>query len=67
MVVRTSLPKKALDNAATVGAYKSLARVERAVRSLKTVNIHLRPIFHWTAPRVRAGVFLCMLAYPRRA
>ena len=58
-----SLPKKALDNAATVGAYKSLARVERAFRSLKTVDIHLRPIFHWTAPRVRAHVFLCMLAY----
>src|SRR4249919_2367290 len=62
-VVRTSLPKKALDAAATVGAYKSLARVERAFRSLKTVDIHLRPIFHWTAPRVRAHVFLCMLAY----
>ena len=62
-VVRTSLPKKALDAAATVGAYKSLARVERAFRSLKTVDIHLRPIFHWTAPRVRAHVLLCMLAY----
>jgi transposase len=62
-VVRTNLPQKALDDAATVGAYKSLARVERAFRSLKTVDIHLRPIFHWTAPRVRAHVLLCMLAY----
>ena len=62
-VVRTSLPKKALDDAAAVGSYKSLARVERAFRSLKTVDIHLRPIFHWTAPRVRAHVLLCMLAY----
>jgi transposase len=62
-VVRTNLPNKALDDAATVGAYKSLARVERAFRSLKTVDIHLRPIFHWTAPRVRAHVLLCMLAY----
>jgi hypothetical protein len=62
-VVRTSLAKRVLDDAATVGAYKSLAKVERAFRSLKTVDIHLRPIFHWTAPRVRAHVLLCMLAY----
>jgi transposase len=62
-VVRTNLPKKLLDDAATVGAYKSLARVERAFRALKTVDIHLRPIFHWTTPRVRAHVVLCMLAY----
>ena len=62
-VVRTNLPKKLLDDAATVGAYKSLARVERAFRSLKTVDIHLRPIFYWTTPRVRAHVLLCMLAY----
>ena len=62
-VVRTNLSKKALNDAAAVGAYKSLARVERAFRSLKTVDIHLRPIFHWTAPRVRAHVLLCMLAY----
>ena len=62
-VVRTNLPKKLLDDAATVGAYKSLAQVERAFRSLKTVDIHLRPIFHWTTPRVRAHVLLCMLAY----
>jgi hypothetical protein len=62
-VVRTSLPKKVLDDTAAVGSYKSLAQVERAFRSLKTVDIHLRPIFHWTAPRVRAHVLLCMLAY----
>jgi hypothetical protein len=62
-VVRTNLAKRVLDDAATVGAYKSLAKVERAFRSLKTVDIHLRPIFHWTAPRVRAHVMLCMLAY----
>jgi hypothetical protein len=62
-VVRTNLPAAALDDAATVGAYKSLAQVERAFRSLKTLDIHLRPIFHWSAPRVRAHVLLCMLAY----
>jgi len=62
-VVRTNLAKRVLDDAATVGAYKSLAKVERAFRSLKTLDIHLRPIFHWTAPRVRAHVMLCMLAY----
>jgi hypothetical protein len=47
----------------TVRAYKSLARVERAFRSLKTIDLDLRPVFHWTAPRVRAHVLLCMLAY----
>jgi Transposase DDE domain len=62
-VVRTNVPAKALDDAATVGAYKKLAQVERAFRSLKTLDIHLRPIFHWSTPRVRAHVLLCMLAY----
>ena len=57
------MPKRGLGDAATVGAYKSLAQVEQAFRSLKTVDIHLRPIFHWTAPRVRSHVLLCMLAY----
>src|ERR1700747_2632090 len=62
-VVRTNLAKRVLDDAATVGAYKSLAKVQRAFPSLKTLDIHLRPIFHWTASRVRAHVMLCMLAY----
>ena len=44
-------------------AYKDLARVERAFRCLKTVDLDIRPIRHWTADRVRAHVFLCMLAY----
>ena len=61
-VIRTSLEDKALAADNVVGAYKSLARVERAFRSLKTVDLHLRPIHHWLAPRVRAHVFLCMLA-----
>jgi hypothetical protein len=62
-VVRTSLPAEHSDTAATVRAYKSLSGVEHAFRSLKTVDLELRPVFHWTAPRVRAHVLLCMLAY----
>ncbi len=62
-VIRTSVPAAQLDAAQTVQAYKDLSRVERAFRSLKTVDLEIRPIRHWTAPRVRAHVFLCMLAY----
>src|SRR6202048_846336 len=62
-VVRTNLPVAQSDAAATVRAYKSLSGVEHAFRSLKTVDLELRPVFHWTAPRVRAHVLLCMLAY----
>src|SRR5438270_9918061 len=62
-VVRTSLPAEALDDAATVRSYKSLARVERAFRCIKTVDLQIRPVHHWLADRVRAHVFLCMLAY----
>ena len=43
--------------------YKSLANVERAFRSLKTIDLKVRPIHHRTADRVRAHIFLCMLAY----
>jgi transposase len=62
-VLRTSMPAKHLDAAETVQAYKDLARVERTFRSLKTVDLEIRPIRHWMADRVRAHVFLCMLAY----
>jgi hypothetical protein len=62
-VLRTSLPAGVQTAAETVRAYKSLAQVERAFRSLKTTDLELRPIFHWTAARVRAHVLLCMLAY----
>jgi hypothetical protein len=61
--IRTALPENALDEAGTVTAYKSLAQVERAFRSLKTLDLHIRPLYHWLEPRVRAHVFLCMLAY----
>jgi hypothetical protein len=62
-VVRTSLPATTLDDAATVRSYKSLALVERAFRCNKTVDLQVRPVHHWLAERVRAHVFLCMLAY----
>ena len=62
-VIRTSLSKDKLDANAAVAAYKSLAHVERAFRSMKTVDLNVRPIFHYNEQRVRAHVFLCMLAY----
>ena len=62
-VIRTSLPASELDGPGTVRAYKRLSSVERAFRSLKTVDLKVRPVFHRTEPRVRAHVFLCMLAY----
>ena len=62
-MLRTGLPAAQIDPAAIVRTYKSLAQVERAFRCLKTVDLELRPMFHWTAPRVRAHVLLCMLAY----
>jgi hypothetical protein len=74
-VIRTSLPKDAMTAADAVSAYKSLSQVERAFRrdacliaaskrrSLKTVDLEIRPIHHWLSDRVRAHVFLCMLSY----
>jgi transposase len=62
-VLRTNVPADSLGAADAVRAYKGLAHVERAFRSLKTVDLELRPVFHWTTPRVRAHVLLCMLAY----
>jgi hypothetical protein len=62
-VIRTSVPAQHLDATAAVAAYKSLAQVERAFRSIKTVDLQVRPVFHYSVPRVRAHVFLCLLAY----
>ena len=62
-VLRTSVPAATLDAEATVLAYKSLTQVERAFRSLKTVALEVRPVHHRRAGRVRAHVFLCLLAY----
>lgn len=62
-VIRTNLPTAQMDSAETVRRYKSLAEVERAFRSLKTLDLKIRPIHHRTADRVRGHILLCMLAY----
>jgi hypothetical protein len=62
-VVRTSLPAAKLGAEQAVTAYKSLALVERAFRTLKGVDMQVRPIYHWLSTRVKAHLFLCMLAY----
>jgi transposase len=62
-VIRTNVNAQGLDAPGVVRAYKGLAQVERAFRSLKSVDLHIRPIFHHKSERVRAHVFLCMLAY----
>ena len=62
-VIRTSLPPETSSSEETVRHYKSLATVERAFRSLKSVDLKVRPIHHRSPERVRAHVFLCMLAY----
>jgi transposase len=62
-VIRASVAETALDAAETVQAYKALSEVERAFRSYKTVDLRVRPIYHYLADRVRAHVLLCMLAY----
>ena len=62
-VIRTNLQEETLGDSDVVRAYKSLARVERAFRSLKTVMLKVRPIFHWRERRVRAHLFVCLLAY----
>jgi len=61
-VIRTSVPADTLDPAAAVTAYKRLAHVERDFRSLKTIDLQLRPIHHRLEDRVRAHVLICMLA-----
>jgi hypothetical protein len=62
-VIRTSVPADALDAEQTVRAYKGLSKAERAFRSFKTIDLKVRPIHHRLGDRVRAHVFLCMLAY----
>jgi len=62
-VIRTSVSAERMDARETVKTYKNLSRVEQAFRSLKSVDLHIRPIYHHLDDRVRAHIFLCMLAY----
>jgi hypothetical protein len=62
-ILRTSLPDTASPSDDVVRSYKQLSRVERAFRTLKGVDLQIRPIFHYVEKRVRAHIFLSMLAY----
>ena len=62
-VIRTSLDKERISDEDAVRSYKQLTYVERAFRSMKTMDLQVRPIHHRLEGRVRAHIFLCMLAY----
>ncbi|MDJ0861499.1 MAG: IS1634 family transposase [Gammaproteobacteria bacterium] len=62
-VIRTSEPEERLSAEDTVRSYKNLAQVERAFRTLKGLDLRIRPIHHRDEQRVRAHIFLCLLAY----
>ena len=62
-VIRTSVPRQQMSSAEAVRSYKALAEVERAFRSMKTIDLHIHPIHHHLEGRVRAHILLCMLAY----
>jgi len=61
-VIRTTVAPEQMNTAKVVATYKSLARVERDFRSMKAIDLDLRPIHHYTQTRVRAHVLICMLA-----
>jgi len=61
-VLRSTIPNDEMDTAGVIGAYKNLANVERNFRSLKAIDIDLRPVRHHLEDRVRGHVFLCFLA-----
>ena len=62
-IVRSNVEPELFDAEQTVRAYQDLAKVERAFRSMKTVDLKVRPTYHRRADRMRAHVWLCMLAY----
>jgi len=61
-IIRTTIPEQQMNAGQVVGTYKRLSAVERDFGSLKTIDLHLRPVRHYTETRVRGHVFLCMLA-----
>lgn len=62
-VIRTSEPAERISSEEVVRTYKGLADVERAFRCMKGLDVRIRPIRHWNEDRVRAHIFLCLLAY----
>ncbi len=62
-VIRTSLTKEKVDTKEVIRNYKGLSDVEQGFRSIKSVDLELRPIYHHMEQRVRGHIFLCMLAY----
>jgi hypothetical protein len=62
-IIRTSVPEDAMAAVNVVSAYKGLSRAERAFRSLKSIDLKVRPIFHWVSSRVKSHILICMLAY----
>lgn len=62
-VIRTTVDRETMEAPETVAIYKRLSKVERAFRCMKTIDLHIRPVYHHLADRVKSHVFLCMLAY----
>ena len=62
-IIRTSVSSSEMDSISTVKNYKSLSKVEEAFRCYKTIDLNVRPIYHYKSDRVKAHIFLCMLAY----
>lgn len=62
-VIRTNVDETAMPTDEAVRTYKRLSKVERAFRCMKLSDLEIRPVYHWRSDRVRAHVFLCMLAY----
>jgi transposase len=62
-VIKTTVPQEIMSSQEVVSAYKSLGGVEQAFRHMKTVSLEMRPVYHKTDERIKAHVFICMLAY----